>query len=178
MAGSRQSSFGSRPDRIHICCDAWRQSTERVRLFPHHCRDVSLMKNLAASAFVTGEILVLGPAAMLRASCSLLSMLWQSPDSVWAALSTSQVCYHTQSKYGEHGRLMILSDCGRGKRSSAYYSSCFPDYHGSLAYLLCGRRAVRWCKTQLHQLRTLDSVLTCCDRLWYRQTMRRTCVEH
>ena len=71
-----------------------------------------------------------------------------------------------------------FSDCRRSERSSAHYSSCFSDYHGSLAYLLCGRWVVRWCKSQLHQERAATFTLTCYDRSWFRRMMKRTRIEH
>jgi len=71
-------------------------------------REVSLTTNLAASASVTGEIQVPGPAAMLRASCNLLSMPWQLLDSAWEARSISQVCSLSQTVHAQYGGLMVL----------------------------------------------------------------------
>ena len=44
-----------------------------------------------------------------------------------------------------------FSDFRRSERSPAHHASCFPDHHGSLAYLLRGRRAMRGCKPKLHR---------------------------
>lgn len=178
LAGSGQGSSGSRPDCIHIRRDAWRKSTKCVRLFPGYCIDVSLIKILAASASVTGEIRVLRwwrcfePAAIFCQCCG----------SRWILHARSRVhlkyAYIHWSVHVYHGELNILSDCRRSERSSAHYFSCFSDHHGTITYLLCGRWALRWCKSQLHLERTATFMLTCCDIFWCRQTMKRAFVDH